>query len=70
MHDQRTTRRVRAQDGFSLVELMVVITILGLLAGIVGANVFGIFGRAQVDIAKQDMVRLRGGIQLYQPARR
>jgi len=38
--------------GFTLVEILVVITIIGLLAGLTIANFGKLFGGSQVDIAK------------------
>jgi len=38
--------------GFTLIEILVVITIIGLLAGLTIANVGGLFGGSQVSIAR------------------
>ena len=40
------------QRGFTLVEILVVITIIGLLAGLTIANFGKLFGGSQVDIAR------------------
>ncbi len=40
------------QGGFTLVEILVVITIIGLLAGLTIANFGKLFGGSQVDIAR------------------
>lgn len=63
MRTHRTTLRRRA--GFSLVELMVVITIIGLLAGIVGSSVFFFLKRAERQTAKTQMIELEKAIDAY-----
>ena len=40
------------RSGFTLVEILVVITIIGLLAGLTIANFGKLFGGSQIDIAK------------------
>jgi len=40
------------RGGFTLVEILVVITIIGLLAGLTIANIGKLFGGSQVDIAR------------------
>jgi len=51
--------------GFTLVELLVVISIIGVLAGLLMTNFVGIRGRAEDAGQKSDVVQLRKALQLY-----
>jgi general secretion pathway protein G len=53
------------EEGFTLVELMVVIVIIGLLATIVVINVMPAADRAAVTKARADIATLEQGIDLY-----
>ena len=54
------------ERGFTLVELMVVIVIIGLLATIVVINVLPSGDQARVTKAKSDISTIEGALQLYQ----
>jgi general secretion pathway protein G len=55
-----------AEHGFTLVELMVVIVILGLLAAIVVINVVPFGDKARVVKAKSDIATIESAINAYQ----
>ena len=57
--------RRRHEDGFTLVELMVVIVIIGLLATIVALNVLPSGDKARIEKAKADIAQINGGLELY-----
>lgn len=55
----------RYQQGFTLIEIMVVVIILGILAAIVAPNVIGRVGDAQVSAARQDLLGIESALKLY-----
>ncbi len=66
-----TTMRLRGfkagarQAGFTLVEIMVVVIIIGLLAGIVVPNVMDNLDKANVQKARADFSSLQTALKLY-----
>lgn len=58
-------RRPKAEDGFTLLELMVVIVILGLLATVVMINVLPSQDRAMREKARADVAVLEQAIEAY-----
>ena len=58
--------RRRNDKGFTLIELMVVITILGLLASIVSVSVLQNLKHAKIETTKNSMRGIREGIQTFQ----
>lgn len=60
--DQETNHR---QHGFTLVEIMVVIVILGLLATIVVPNVLKHVGTSAEETARQSVGQIHAAVKLY-----
>ena len=51
--------------GMTLIEIMVVLVILGLIAGAIGYNVFNQLKEAQLKTAKLDLSAISNGVDLY-----
>ena len=55
----------RSEKGWSLIELIVVLVILGLLAGVVGPKVYDKLVKSKDQIAKIQIKELEGALQLF-----
>lgn len=61
----RKMRPTSAEDGFTLVELLVVLAIIGLIAAIATPQVVRYLGAAKVDTTKAQMRNMQSALELY-----
>lgn len=54
-----------SQKGFTLIEIMVVVIIIGILAAVVVPNIMGKPGEASVKKVKHDILTLEGALDMY-----
>lgn len=65
LQQRKELKKEREQAGFTLIELMVVIVILGLLAAIIAPKIIGRTDEARVTEAKVQMQNLETALKLY-----
>ena len=63
--DARVAAGTTRQAGFTLIEIMVVVVIIGLLAAIIAPNVIGRIDDAQISKVKQDIRSIESALKLY-----
>lgn len=54
-----------SQSGFTLIEIMVVVVILGILAALVAPNILGRAGEARITAAQSDINSIGNALDLY-----
>ena len=65
MRDKQDKNQTRKDDGFTLVEVMVVMVIIGLLATFVVLNVLPAQDKAMVQKARGDIAQLETAVEMY-----
>jgi general secretion pathway protein G len=60
-----TFKNIKNEKGFSLIELIVVLVILGLLAAVVGPSVYNKLAKGKDQIAKIQITELEGALQAF-----
>jgi general secretion pathway protein G len=55
----------KQQSGFTLIEIMVVVVIIGILAALVGPRLFGQVDRARVEAAKAEISTIENAMKFY-----
>ena len=62
---KKATEKIRVRSGFTMVELMAVIVIIGLLAGVVAINVIGKIDKARVTSTKANLKILQSAVNQF-----
>ena len=67
MNIARPTRKDRAEPdaGYTLLEVLIVLTIVVLIAAVVGPRLIGFLGKAKTDTAKIQISELVSAVELY-----
>ena len=65
MGERATSVTKSPARGFSLIELMIVLVIIGLLAGLVGPQLMKQLDSSKISIAETQIKMLRGALQTY-----
>jgi len=58
-------RRASKEAGFTLIEILIVVVIIGLIASLIAPNLIGRFERSQSEIAKTQVEMLSSGILAF-----
>jgi general secretion pathway protein G len=58
MKDKKPRKHFENKKGFTLIELLIVLVLIGLIAAMVGPNIFKQLGSGQQKAAKADIARL------------
>ena len=61
----KTPKRLRRQSGYSLLELLVVLAILGLIIAIAAPRVIGYFDASKAKVAKIQIANISTALDLY-----
>jgi general secretion pathway protein G len=63
--DRNEDRKDRCKDGYTLIEMLVVLTIISLIVGLVGPRVLGYLGESRVKTAKLQIESLGSALDLF-----
>ncbi len=64
-NSRRDRRHKTGEEGFTLVEMLVVITIIGLIMGLIGPRVLNYLNESKVKAAKIQMQSFSGALDLF-----
>ena len=65
MNESTPPKKAGKQVGFTLIEVLVVVVIMGLLIGLIGPNVIGQVDKTRVTTAKTQMSTIASALDMY-----
>ena len=65
MQHTATPRRRQRQSGFTILEIVIVVMIIGILAAAIGPNLIGNVDKAQINRAKPDLRSIDTALKMY-----
>ncbi|WP_051293712.1 type II secretion system major pseudopilin GspG [Pseudoduganella violaceinigra] len=65
LHHRTALRHKRRIDGFTLLELLIALVIIGLLVGVIGPNLFKNLGKSEVTTARAQMDSIAKAVEAY-----
>lgn len=62
--DRTPSRRLRARAGYTLLEVLIVLAVIGLILGIVGTSFMNMYAGAQADTTRTQIRRVKEALEL------